>query len=55
MSDNCVSRAEKAESFTSIEGCTEKKGAESLLIAPEGSGIRHMILYANILHKERQG
>lgn len=29
------SRAEKAETFMSVEGCTDKKEADSLFIAPE--------------------
>lgn len=35
MSDNCCSRAEKADAFMSVEECTDKKGGESLLRASE--------------------
>lgn len=53
MSDNCVSRVEKVESFTFIEGCIEKKGVELFFIVLEGLGIRYMIFYVNILYKGR--
>lgn len=34
MSDNCFSRAQKADAFMSVEGCTDK-GGDSLLTASE--------------------